>query len=145
MSFRHLRMALVGSVALGVCACGPGHDYEMAPVRGAVTVDGQPLSGGRLMFAPVSGGGVKAGKPGFADVGADGTYVVSTYGSNDGAVVANHWVTILSTGSDAAKQQLRGASRVQFPRQQTVAAGQENVIDIALTTDDIRRFGEGAD
>ena len=130
---------------LATLGCGAGGEFEVAPVRGVVTVDGKPLVGGRLMFAPVADGSVKAGKTGFADIQADGAYTVSTYGSEDGAVVADHWVTILSTGSDAAKSQLRGASRVMFPTRQTIQSGEENVVDLQLDVAMIKRFGEGAD
>ncbi len=130
---------------LVVGGCGGGPDYEVAPVRGVVTVDGKPLAGGRLMFAPVSSGSVKAGKTGFADIQPDGSYAVSTYGSEDGAVVAEHWVTVLSTGSDAAKTQLLGAARVTFPTRQTIRSGDENVIDLPLDAAMVKRFGEGAD
>lgn len=114
-------------------------------MRGVVTVDGKPLAGGRLMFAPVASAGLRAGKTGFADIQADGSYAVSTYGSKDGAVVADHWVTVLSTGSDAAMTQLRGAARVTFPTRQTIRSGEENVVDLPLDAAMIKRFGEGAD
>lgn len=136
----------VALAALATLGCGPGHDYELAPVRGTVTVDGQPLAGGRVMFAPVAAGdAVTAGKPGFGDIDADGSFVVTTYAKHDGAVVAEHWVTVLSADSDAAKQQLLGASRVTVPQRKTVAAGVENEVPIELTTDVVKRFGEGAD
>jgi hypothetical protein len=139
-----LRFSCLAATLLAL-GCGGGGDFEVAPVRGVVTVDGKPLAGGRLMFAPVANGSVKAGKTGFADIQADGTYTVSTYGSEDGAVVAEHWVTVLSTGSDAAKTQLRGASRVTFPTRQTIRNGEENVVDLQIDAAMIKRFGEGAD
>jgi hypothetical protein len=139
-----LRLTCVAAL-LATLGCGGGGEFEVAPVRGVVTVDGKPLAGGRLMFAPVASAGLKAGKTGFADIQADGTYAVSTYGSEDGAVVADHWVTVLSTGSDAAKTQLRGAARVTYPTRQTIRSGEENVIDLPLDAAMIKRFGEGAD
>ncbi len=142
-SSHRLRWVFLLGVAVG---CGPGHDFEMAPVRGVVRVNGAPLQGGRVMFAPVAtGGSLKSGKPGFADIAADGSYVVSTYGHEDGAVVAPHWVTVLSLDSQAAKQQMLGASRVTAPQRQTVIADQENVIEIELSSNEIRRLGEGVD
>lgn len=147
LAISDLRTAAALAFALSLVAgCGPSHDYELSPVRGVVNVDGKPLTGGRLMFAPVAGGAsIKAGKPGFADVQADGSYVVSTYGTNDGAVVADHWITVLSGDSEEAQQQLLGATRVKVPRRVTIVGGEENVVPIELTPEEIRRFGEGAD
>jgi hypothetical protein len=94
------------------------------------------------MFAPVAGGeSVKSGKPGFGDIQPDGSFVVSSYGKDDGAVVADHWVTVIAN-TDEAKQQLGGANRVTYPKRLTVAAGEENVFAIELSAEDIKRFGE---
>lgn len=139
-----LRLSSLAALLFAL-GCGGSGDFVVAPVRGVVTVDGKPLAGGRLMFAPVAKGSIKAGKTGFADIQTDGTYAVSTYGSEDGAVVADHWVTVLSTGSDSATAQLRGAARVTYPTRQTIRSGEENIVDLQLDAAMIKRFGEGAD
>lgn len=137
----------IGIGLLVAClGCGPDHDYDLAPVHGVVTINGKPLPAGRVQFAPVAASGaLKSGKPGFGDIEPDGSYTISTYGHEDGAVAAEHWVTIINTQKEAVGGLLLGASRVKVPIRQTVASGTENVIPIELTTDDIKRYGEGAD
>lgn len=135
--------ALLGLAALG---CGGGPDYDVAPVRGTVKIDGEPLGGGRVMFAPVAtGDSVKSGKPGFGDIQSDGSYVVSTYGDGDGAVVAKHWVTLISTGPNAQWGERMGVERAMVPSQVTVEADEENVVPIELTSDQVRKYGERGD
>ena len=125
-------------IAATGCSKAP---YDLASVRGMVTLDGQPLSEGKVMFAPVANGGsAKVGKPGFGQLNADGTFVVSTYGKEDGAVVGTHWVTVVQTivpdNSNATPDTAESVKfkRYKFPQQQTVASGAENKIDIALTS-----------
>lgn len=125
-------------IAASGCSKAP---YDMASVRGMVTLDGQALSEGKVMFAPVaSGSSAKAGKPGYGTLNVDGTFVVSTYGKEDGAVVGTHWVTVVQTivpdNSNATPDTAESVKfkRYKFPQQQTVAAGAENKIDIALTS-----------
>jgi hypothetical protein len=115
--------------------------YSTSPVKGVVTLDGQPLGEGKVMFTPVAqGDSAKAGKAGFGPLNPDGTFVVSTYGSEDGAIVGPHWVTVVQTilpnTAAATPDTAEGVKfkRYKFPQQQTVAAGQENQIDIALTS-----------
>jgi hypothetical protein len=124
-------------VAAG-CSKAP---YDTAAVQGTVTLDGQPLSKGKVMFAPVAASGsAKVGKPGFGQVNAEGRFIVSTYGKEDGAVVGTHWVTVIQTivpnNSHATPDTAESVQFIhyKFPQQQTVAAGSENKIDIALTS-----------
>ena len=69
--------------------------YEFAPVHGTVTIDGVPMSGGRVMFAPIAKeGSMDAGRRAFGEIQADGRYVLGTVSSDDGAVVGTHWITV---------------------------------------------------
>jgi hypothetical protein len=57
-----------------------------APVRGKVTLDGQPVTRGIVHFLP------DAGPAASGPLTADGTYRLSTHGTQDGAVIGNHQV-----------------------------------------------------
>jgi hypothetical protein len=133
----------------------PPHD--LAPVHGKVTIDGTPLTAGRLMFALIANGDpFHSGKPAFGTIQADGSYDLTTYASDDGAIVGRHWVTIYAqTGQTAnapplVTQTKGGAnvapppkfSSIKFPRAPVeVVSGKDNQIDIPLTAKDIVRFG----
>ena len=71
---------------------------NLAKFSGTVTVDGQPLPYGRVMFAPrASEANVQPGKPAIGVIQSDGRYTLSTYGDDDGAVVGSHTVTVFGT------------------------------------------------
>jgi hypothetical protein len=59
------------------------------PVKGKVTYKGHPLIRGTIVFEPDG-----AGKEGRAEIQPDGTYVLSSYKANDGAVPGTHRVSI---------------------------------------------------
>jgi len=90
-----LGLAACIAMLLGLSGCG-GPGARVAPVKGKVVFDGKPVKGGSITFRPVaSGTESKAGalgKPATGDVGDDGTFVLSTYGKGDGAVVGKHEV-----------------------------------------------------
>ena len=85
-------VGLLSLVAVLGCG-GSGENFPTAAVTGKVTFEGQPVTGGELVFAPISDvAGKPAGKNGGAMIGSDGTFTVSTYGENDGAVIGKHRV-----------------------------------------------------
>lgn len=130
-----------------IVGCSEKVPYELAKVRGSVTLDGEKLTNTdkvkfKVMFSPIAkDGNTKAGKPGFSQLTDDSTYVLSSYGSEDGAVVGKHWVTLirkhLPTGN--TPDTYRGAKfeRYRLPTPFVVEAGEENVIDLKVTSDDL--------
>jgi hypothetical protein len=60
----------------------------MAPVTGKVLFNGRPLEFGSVVFQPPSG------QPAQGEIQADGSFTLSTYRANDGAVVGPHKVRI---------------------------------------------------
>jgi hypothetical protein len=83
------RLAAMASLAL-LAGCGRSTDLETAPVRGMVTLDGEPYSrGGTVLFQPKG-----AGKMATGSIQGDGTYELTTYTSRDGAVVGKHKVHV---------------------------------------------------
>jgi hypothetical protein len=134
-------------VALAVAGCSDS-PYELAPVQGRVTIEGQPLAHAKLMFSPVDAAdNLNPGKPAFGLVQEDGSYSLTTFHPNDGAVVGEHWVTIVNLKQDSSRiEPESNRDRLQFsklavPRTVTVVAGQTNRIDLSLTAEDVSRFG----
>jgi hypothetical protein len=149
----------LAALAIGVLAA-PGcskSPYDLAPVAGKVTIDGQPFAEGKVMFAPIaSGKNREVGRPAFGKLGPDGSFTLGTYAPDDGAVVGEHWVTVIriepedetseESGSGAAVASpapagAREFSRVTFPTKVTVAGGQDNVVDVPLTAQQVAKFG----
>lgn len=73
-----------------VFGCGRGHQLDTAPVQGRITLDGQPVPKGSVVFSPEKGRGA------MGILREDGTYTLSTYGEGDGAVMGKHTVTVIS-------------------------------------------------
>jgi hypothetical protein len=113
--------------------------YTVAPVHGKVTVDDKPLTQATLMFAPISSGEEKnPGKPAFGTVETDGVYHLTTFAKNDGAIVGDHWVTILNVKD--LPEGVPEFDRLSYPTKVKVAAGHDNEVDIKLTTALIKKF-----
>ncbi len=61
---------------------------ETAPVTGRITLDGNPVPKGRIVFVP------DEGRPAIGAIQPDGTYRLTTFAPGDGAVLGHHTVTI---------------------------------------------------
>lgn len=95
MIFRALRTTSLLAAATIMIGCGgaTGDRKATAPVSGKVTFNGAAVSGGSITLAPIGDVKGPAGKPASGNVQADGTFKLSTYDKNDGAVIGKHRVT----------------------------------------------------
>lgn len=103
------------AIALALPGCGSSGDFATSPVRGKVTFNGQPVTGGSVTFRPVSTGGALAGKPASATLQADGTYVLTTYKDGDGAVVGKHELSYSAPLLDYQGEAKPGDERPKSP------------------------------
>lgn len=141
-------VSFVALLLLSVSGCGKDAAFDVAPVHGMVTIDGVPLGGGRIVFAPVAAGQVNSGKVAHGRLDANGGFTLSTYGENDGAVVGEHWVTIfrrddeiVTAANNPATTRIPRFSRLPLPEKMRIAAKQENQVDIKLTSEQVARLG----
>ena len=83
-------------LALGAAGCDTGPDrFPVAEAGGIVLCDGNPLSGGLVMFNPqMVGEDMNAGKQARAYIKPDGTFQLGTYEGEDGAVIGTHKVIV---------------------------------------------------
>lgn len=135
------------SVVLGLgtlfsAGCGAGtDDLTTGRVSGKVTRDGQAVSSGSVTFSPQARADRKPpGKPAAAEVGSDGTFKLTTYNKEDGAVIGKHRVTFTPAAIEIdEKQHVEGspppvspyAGLVPSKPEVEVKAG-SNTIDIEL-------------
>src|SRR5262245_12585874 len=77
-------------------------DYPTAKTTGRVICEGQPVPHVIVFFEPMqTGKSALVGKQGVAHAETDGTFSISTYGENDGAVIGHHRVRVgLPRGDD---------------------------------------------
>lgn len=135
-------LGLVGFGVMGLFAGCGATPYELAPVHGTVVVNGKPLFQGKVRFAPIARGGDRnPGKPAFGVIQSDGTYRLTTFKPDDGAVVGEHWVTIVNVDEDLPDG-VPGFYRVTLPTKVTVEPGKDNAIDLEPSRDVIRKYRE---
>ncbi len=100
----HIVRAIVpAAFGLVFClGCGSGSDYPVAAVSGTVTCEGKAVPSAWLFFEPLSGDGASAlvGKQGFGIANEKGEFVITTYNTDDGAVIGNHKVHVMPPKSD---------------------------------------------
>ncbi len=126
-------------VAIGGCSKSP---YELAKVRGKVTLENQPLTAGKVMFAPVAKqDAMDAGKPAVGLIQPDGSFALTTLNDGDGAIVGEHWVTVFvpqngvaakAVESEEGNEPPQQFKRIAVPKKQVVVADQDNQINIQL-------------
>src|SRR4051794_19033987 len=96
-----MRSVVTGLLVLGLGAsvggCGRGLDRPaMGKVRGKVTHGGTQLTSGTVTFTPITGKGGEGGHVATGEVESDGTYVLTTFDTGDGAVLGQHAVTVVA-------------------------------------------------
>jgi len=101
-----LRAWCTAVVMVAVAGCGGGA-FEVVPAGGSVQFNGVPVTSGSITLVPVSAAGDAAtgkdvGKPAKAELKADGTFELSTYGQFDGAVPGRH--KVIYEGSEGAEE-----------------------------------------
>lgn len=132
-----MRRSLIYASCLIAIAMATGcnqSSFDVAPVHGTVTADGKPLFQGKVMFAPLGKSDVtNPGRPAWSKIGKDGTYRLTTFQTNDGAVVGEHWVTIINSGEDLPDD-VPEFARLMLPEKVTVASGKDNQLDFKMTS-----------
>jgi hypothetical protein len=86
------RMAMRWFVIFALTAltgCGDGRP-ERVPVAGVVLIDGQPLKAGNIKFVPQNG------RPSASKIAEDGSFALTCYDGNDGAILGTHRVQVSS-------------------------------------------------
>ena len=100
-----VRALVAVSLLLFIAGCAKKGGLETAPVSGKVTYRGKALSTGTVMFVPGEGPAATG------EIGNDGTYKLTTYKTDDGAVIGLHKVTITALqGMDGALPELRSGT-----------------------------------
>ncbi len=90
---RLMQTVALGLVVLVALGCGSSNSgLDTVPVSGTVTLDGSPVEGARVVFAPAGGGKAASGV-----TDASGRYKLTTLDPGDGALPGNYLVMISKT------------------------------------------------
>src|SRR5207253_636845 len=91
MSVRGLALGILGAlVLLAGSGCRRGVGTKTYPVSGIVTLDDKPVGGVLVRFMPVDA----RGRPAIGMTRSDGTFRMSTYNTDDGAVAGTYKVLV---------------------------------------------------
>jgi hypothetical protein len=90
MNSQLAKLAVAFWLLITAAIVGCHKDPAMAQVTGKVMYNGKPLEFGSVTFQPA------AGQPAQGDIQSDGTFALSTYRQNDGAVIGVHKIRIAS-------------------------------------------------
>lgn len=122
-------MLVVSGVACLFAGCSEGiKEFPCAKVSGVVLCNGQPVPEAEVYFSPkVTGKSAIVGKPGFSWTSSDGSFVLSTYGDGDGAIVGPHIVRVTtSKPCDCVGEETRDLMEVE------IKEGEQNEFQIDL-------------
>ncbi len=72
-----------------IAGCGDGRPTRV-PVAGIVLINGEPLKSGNIKFVP------KNGRPSASKISEDGSFNLTCYDGNDGALLGKHRVQVSS-------------------------------------------------
>ena len=88
---KRTRLVACGVLAAAMLVLGPGCSGrpKAVPTRGVVTLDGEPVAGVTVTFNPVAGGTEASGL-----TIADGSFRLTTYTVDDGALPGDYKITV---------------------------------------------------
>jgi hypothetical protein len=101
-----LPLTAAALVLLAAGCSGNGDRKPVYPVRGRVLYEGKPAAHALVVFHPLADAGKGAVLP-RGQVGADGTFTLTTYDANDGAPAGEYAVTVewwLSTATTRTRE-----------------------------------------
>jgi hypothetical protein len=147
LTWAPVRLIAASLLSIATLGCSKS-EFDVAPASGAVTVDGVPFTTGKVMFSPIAKGeDRRAGRPALGRLQSDGSFTLSTYKEGDGAVVGEHWATVIRIDDEGGSPDpnIPPFKRLLVPERLTVVADQENRFEIKLTKEQILKSGEKSD
>ena len=134
-------IALLVTAVLGGCG-GPSKPWEVVvPVSGQLTFEGKPVSGAQITLYPTSTEVPDSVRPS-ATTTEDGSFVLGTFGANDGAPVGDYkasvvWFKVVDVGSGPVRGDNVLPQKYSNPEASgitvTIDAPETKVTAIALT------------
>lgn len=110
----------VAAILAAMIGCGGGvASVRTVPVKGKVTLDGKPVEGATVQFAPEDSGGRAAS----GVTKSDGTFELTTAGGGPGAVPGNYKVAITKRTTAGPAQAPKSQEEAMKAIQEQMAKG----------------------
>jgi hypothetical protein len=104
MTGSNFALAALIVVIVGMAGCSRGDRPKTIPIKGRVTIDGQPPGEtGRLYFTPTQPAEGYAKRPASGGFDVDGTYRVMSWEVDDGLVPGHYTVSLAPSVPDKTK------------------------------------------
>jgi hypothetical protein len=100
-------LSLLAGVSVLVSLPGCSRDPNMPKlgrVHGKVTYKGKPVESGTVTFNPIPGKGGETGQNATGLIESDGTYVMTTFSTGDGAILGQHVVAVVVRAKGSENQ-----------------------------------------
>lgn len=123
MHARAFIICTYAAILTAIAGCGSGNGLHLAKVRGKVTYKGQPITYGTIMFEPDSARGTN-GPSAVGSITRDGSFIMSTEESGDGAIVGLHRVAVVGLEAMPDAPQKALPDPVTSPREFMIAKTQ---------------------
>jgi len=106
----------------------------MAPVKGKVLIDGQPLKFGSVGTRPPFGRGAHG------EIQSDGTFELFTYRPHDGALVGQHKISIAAYDPNGKKDPESGYGKLMTPKKYADPESSGFILDVEAGTTNTPTF-----
>jgi hypothetical protein len=122
-------------VAMVPIACSSDSSKpKLGKVSGTVMYNGKPLTAGEVVFTPLSGKGGESGQVAAGHIQADGSYSLTTFDTDDGAILGQHAVTVIlregtSDASFKSKVTKEGTGRIRYILPKSVVPEKYSKVD----------------
>jgi len=92
---------VVPLLLVGLWGCGADANRpKLAKVSGKVLYNGKPLDKGEVIFTPDKDKGGTSGQVATGKIESDGSFTLTTFNTDDGAVLGQHVVTVIVPTAD---------------------------------------------
>jgi hypothetical protein len=133
------RVFFISLIGVLIAGCSKS-EFRTAPTTGIVLCEGKPVAGAFVYFEPVEDGGTAmVGKAAFCRTDADGKFVLTTYTSNDGAVIGKHRVRV---GGVVKGCNCRLSDNIDLKQVEIVAGKNEFTLELPKATAAERRMND---
>jgi hypothetical protein len=134
-----IRICLMLATVVVLAGCSAGDQFPTEKVSGKITYKNQPVTTGTVVFVPNGDMPSATG-----EIKPDGTYELTTYEENDGAVIGTHQIMVTAVEDMANKlpEERSGTPRSLVPQKYSnystsgltaeVKEGEPNTVNLEL-------------
>ncbi len=133
-------IAVMAAFCAPGCGGTPGEHLPVVPVKGKITVKGQPAAWAWILLSPVDKSGLRKNLSPRARCDDQGNFVLTTYDANDGAPSGDYLVSIQWRGPSVEyaatkreEEKYRGPDRLKEKYSEPATSGLKATVGTSAT------------